>query len=203
MTSDRPPKEIPNLEERLVSRFQSGLVADIQPPDLETRIAILRKKAEGEGCAVPNEVLFFVAERVTSNIRDLEGCLTRVVALSSLSGQEITLQMAEDALRHILPATAKRIGIKEIQQAVAEFYSIPLEGMVSHRRTKELAFPRQMAMYVCRQKTTASLSEIGSQFGGKDHTTVLHALDKIQRLLEGNGETKAVLSQILSLLDQR
>jgi len=200
ITSDRPPKEIPNLEERLVSRFQSGLVADIQPPDLETRIAILKKKAELEGSVLPNDVLFFIAERVRSNIRELEGCLIRLLAFSSLSGSEITLELTQEILKDILPSQEKRVNIDQIKKCVATYFNLPEQAMSSKRRTKEFAFPRQIAMYLSRELTNYSTNEIGSKFGGKDHTTVIYAHERIAKLAKDDLQFRVSLEKIISNL---
>ena len=180
ISSDRPPKEIPTLEDRLRSRFEWGLICDIQAPDLETRIAILRKKAKLERLSVPDDVMLYVATRIDSNIRWLEGAMNRVIAHSSLNSVEITLESAAEALKDILPSTKpKQITIKLIQQAVAEQYSLKLEDFKVRKRTRAVAFPRQVAMYLAREMTDFSLPKIGEEFGGRDHTTVIHACDKI------------------------
>ncbi|MDO9391250.1 MAG: chromosomal replication initiator protein DnaA [bacterium] len=181
LTSDRPPKDISQLEERLVSRFQSGLVADIQSPDLETRIAILKKKAEIDNLKVPDEVIFFMAEAVKSNIRELEGSLVRVTAFASVADRELTLELAQEALKHIISQKSKSISIDSIQRTVANHFSISDEALRSSKRTKELVLPRHIAMYLSRTLTTSSLNDIGKRFGGKDHSTVHHAIDKMNK----------------------
>lgn len=181
LTSDRPPKDIPSLEERLVSRFQWGLVADIQPPDLETRTAILRKKADRDGIAIPDDVTLYIATKVKSNIRELEGCLIRLLAFSSLSGREITVELAEEVLEDIIADSSPPLSVQRIQSVVADHHGVSEEALRGRRRTASIALPRQIAMYLCRKLTNLSLSEVGAQFGGKDHTTVLHACDKIER----------------------
>lgn len=201
ISSDRPPKEIPSLEERLVSRFEWGLVTDIQPPDLETRIAILRKKAEKEVVAVPNDVTFFIADKIKSNIRELEGALIRVVAYALLIGKEITVELAKEVLKEaIFNEHEKRITIELIQKKVAEYFDIRFSDMVAKRRTKAIAYPRQIAMYLSRDLTDASLPQIGEAFGGRDHTTVLHAYDKIQEALKVNSNTKNMLNHLISTI---
>jgi len=189
LTSDRPPKDISHLEERLVSRFQSGLVADIQSPDLETRIAILKKKAELDELKVPDEVIFFMAEAVKSNIRELEGSLVRVTAFASVADRELTLELAQEALKHIISQKVKSISIDSIQRAVANHFSISDESLRSSKRTKELVMPRHIAMYLSRTLTTSSLNDIGKRFGGKDHSTVHHAIDKMIKDISKDQET--------------
>jgi len=179
LTSDRPPKEIPTLEERLVSRFEWGLVTDIQPPDLETRIAILRKKAEVDSLQIPDDVLEFIASNVRSNIRELEGSLIRLLAFSSLTDSEIDVPLAREVLKDFLKRPDKIITVDRIQKIVADHYGIPEEAMKVKKRTSSLAYPRQVAMYLARELTSLSYSEIGSRFGGRDHTTVMHACEKI------------------------
>jgi len=189
LTCDRPPKEISHLEERLVSRFQSGLVADIQAPDLETRIAILKKKAEIDNLKVPDEVIFFMAEAVKSNIRELEGSLVRVTAFASVADRELTLELAQEALKHIISQKSKSISIDSIQRAVANHFSISDEALRSSKRTKELVLPRHIAMYLSRTLTPSSLNDIGKRFGGKDHSTVHHAIDKMNKDISKDQET--------------
>ncbi|WP_085993783.1 chromosomal replication initiator protein DnaA [Oceanobacillus senegalensis] len=185
ISSDRPPKEIPTLEDRLRSRFEWGLITDITPPDLETRIAILNKKAKAEGLDIPNEVMLYIANQIDTNIRELEGALIRVVAYSSLVNQDIDASLAADALKDIIPSSKpKVITILGIQEAVGEKYNVKLEDFAAKKRTKSIAFPRQIAMYLSRELTDFSLPKIGDEFGGRDHTTVIHAHEKISKLLE-------------------
>ncbi|MFZ7102987.1 MAG: chromosomal replication initiator protein DnaA [Peptococcaceae bacterium] len=180
ISSDRPPKEIPTLEDRLRTRFEWGLITDIQPPDLETRIAILRKKAQMEQIEVDNDVMLYIADKIQSNIRELEGALIRVIAYSSLNNNEISLDLAIEALKDIIPANKPRpITAELIQEKVAEVFSVKIEDFKAKKRTKNVAFPRQIAMYLCRELTDLSLPKIGDLFGGRDHTTVIHAYDKI------------------------
>ena len=185
ISSDRPPKEIPTLEDRLRSRFEWGLITDMQPPDLETRIAILRKKAKVENLQVPNDVLTYIADNIHSNIRELEGALIRVMAYSSLNHSQITIELANEALKDILPARKpKLITIDLIQRIVAEYYNLKMDDFKTKRRTRTVAFPRQIAMYLSRQLTENSLPKIGEAFGGRDHTTVMHAHEKISNNLQ-------------------
>ncbi|MEW9675359.1 chromosomal replication initiator protein DnaA [Lentibacillus sp. L22] len=187
ISSDRPPKEIPTLEDRLRSRFEWGLITDITPPDLETRIAILSKKAKAEGLDIPSEVMNYIANQIDTNIRELEGALIRVVAYSSLVNHDIDASLAADALKDIIPSSKpKVITIDKIQQAVGEKYNVKLEDFAAKKRTKSIAFPRQIAMYLARELTDFSLPKIGEEFGGRDHTTVIHAHEKIAKLLEND-----------------
>jgi chromosomal replication initiator protein len=204
ITSDRPPKEIPTLEDRLRSRFEWGLIADIQPPDLETRIAILRKKAENEGIAVPDEVAEFIAQRIPTNIRELEGALVRVVAYASLTRSPVSVDLASDVLRDLLPPTRARVvTIPAIQQVVAEFFGIRVEEMRAKRRTKGVAFPRQVAMFVARELTDASLPRIGEEFGGRDHTTVMHACQRVRDTLRRDAHLAASLKRLMDDLHRQ
>ncbi|MDD5746102.1 MAG: chromosomal replication initiator protein DnaA, partial [Candidatus Omnitrophica bacterium] len=183
LISDRPPKEIPGLEERLVSRFEWGLVTDIQPPDLETRVAILRKKAEREIVKVPDEVMFFIAEKIRSNIRELEGSLIRVVAYSLLTNNAISIAVAEEVLKDAIKedAVIQVITVDKIQKVIADNFDIRISDIKKGGRSKVISYPRHLAMYLSREMTNHSLSEIGEHFGGRDHTTVLHACEKIKK----------------------
>jgi len=201
ISSDRPPKEIPTLEDRLRSRFEWGLITDITPPDLETRIAILRKKAKADGLEIPNEVMLHIANQIDTNIRELEGALIRVVAYSSLVNKDITAELAAEALKDIIPnAKPRMITILDIQNAVGEHYNIRLEDFSAKRRTKSIAFPRQVAMYLSRELTDFSLPKIGEEFGGRDHTTVIHAHEKIASLLKEDQILQQDIKQIRSVL---
>jgi chromosomal replication initiator protein len=200
LTSDRPPKEIPTLEERLVSRFEWGLVTDIQPPDLETRIAILRKRAEDDNLQISNEVLEFIASNVRSNIRELEGSLIRLLAFSSLTDSEIDLDLAREVLKGFLKRPERIVTVEQIQRMVADHYGIPEEAMKVKKRTSSLAFPRQVAMLLSRELTNLSLSEIGSRFGGRDHTTVMHACDKIGTARDQDPQLRAILQRLTHTL---
>lgn len=182
ISSDRPPKEIPTLEDRLRSRFEWGLITDIQAPNLETRIAILRKKAKLENLQVSNDVMVYIADKIQSNIRELEGALIRVMAYASLSEKPITVEIAAEALKDIIPVNEpKEITIHNIQEATAEYFHLSLGEFKAKKRTRAIAFPRQIAMYLSRELTDYSLPKIGDEFGGRDHTTVIHAHDKIKQ----------------------
>ena len=195
ISSDRPPKEIPTLEERLRSRFEWGLIADIGRPDYETRIAILRKKADLEHILVDDEVLHFIAEQTESNIRELEGSLTRVNAMASLNGGKITLEIARQALENIMPGREKKVLTPEaIMDACASHFGLTRDDLLSQRRNREIAGTRQLAMYLIRELTQLSTTRIGEVFGGRDHTTVMHACDKVSRLEKTDGETQQALS---------
>ena len=197
LSSDRPPKDLRPLEDRLVTRFEMGLITDIQPPELETRIAILRKKVEAGGVPVPDEVLSFIADRISSNIRELEGALIRVIAYSSLTRHATDLELAQGVLKDILPERSLRpITISSIQQEVCKFYSIGMSELTGNKRSQNIVLPRQIAMYLSRELTDLSLPAIGTQFGGRDHTTVIHANAKIQKLLS---QQRAVYNEIQSL----
>lgn len=201
ISSDRPPKEIPTLEDRLRSRFEWGLITDITPPDLETRIAILRKKARAEGLDIPNEVMIYIANQIDSNIRELEGALIRVVAYSSLVNNDINVELAADALKDIIPSSKpKVVTIKDIQMIVGEHFNIKLEDFVAKKRTKSVAFPRQIAMYLSRELTDFSLPKIGEEFGGRDHTTVIHAHEKISRLLDTDRDLQQKVKTVVEEL---
>ena len=200
ISSDKPPKEITTLEERLRSRFEWGLTADIQPPDLETRIAILRKRAQQDKLDIPNDVMVFIADKISSNIRELEGALNRVIAYYSLSsGREtaITIDMAAEALKDILSANKARvINSSVIQDAVARYFDLKPDEFKSQKRNREVAYPRQIAMYLCRDLTGLSLPKVGEVFGGRDHTTVIHACEKIRQDIENNPDTRRAVEEI-------
>lgn len=184
LTSDRFPKDIPQLEERLRSRFEWGLIADIQAPDTETRVAILRKKAEEDRISLPDEVAMFLATHIRNNVRELEGSLIRLSAFSSLSGNEISLEMAREILKNLIPDRSRALTIEAIQKLVADHYNVKISDLKSPRRLKVLAVPRQIAMYLCRKHVKSSYPELGMKFGGKDHSTVVHAVQKIEKLLQ-------------------
>jgi chromosomal replication initiator protein len=201
VTSDRFPKEINGIEERLRSRFEWGLVADIQPPDTETKVAIIKKKAEIESIHMPDDVALFLATISTSNIRELEGYLIRIGAVSSLTGQEITLKMAKEALKHLVTdKIQKSPTIEIIQKEVASFFSIKISDLKSKRRLRKIALPRQVAMYLAREYGKVSYPEIGASFGGKDHSTVIHAFKKIEKGLGENPEIKMAVHKIKGVL---
>jgi len=202
ISSDRPPKEIANLEERLVSRFTWGLIADIQPPDFETRVAILRKKLEREPVNVPEEVIFFIAEQIKTNIRELEGALIRVVAYSMLEERPVGLETAKAVLKDMVQETAKVISVDTIQKEVARFFDLSLTELKSKKRSKNIIIPRQISMYLARKLTNLSLPEIGGFFGGKDHTTILHAYRKIEKELDENVELKKQIDRIITFIKQ-
>ncbi|TDB52052.1 MULTISPECIES: chromosomal replication initiator protein DnaA [Bacillaceae] len=197
ISSDRPPKEIPTLEDRLRSRFEWGLITDITPPDLETRIAILRKKAKADGLVIPNEVMLYIANQIDSNIRELEGALIRVVAYSSLINKDINADLAAEALKDIIPSSKpKVITIQDIQQIVGQQFNVKLEDFKAKKRTKSVAFPRQIAMYLSRELTDFSLPKIGEEFGGRDHTTVIHAHEKISKLVQTDSQLQKHIKEI-------
>jgi len=196
VSSDRPPKEIQALEERLVSRFEWGLVTDIQPPDFETRIAILKKKSEKETIALPEDVFYFLGEKVKTNIRQLEGALIRVVAYAKLIGKDVTVDLAKEVLKDMIIEGEKKVTIDLIQKKVSEYFDIKLSDMRAKKRSKAIAYPRQVAMYLARQLTDFSLPEIGDQFGGRDHTTVIHACDKIENEIKTKSGLKNTVDKI-------
>ncbi len=193
LSSDRFPKDMPDIEERLRSRFEWGLIADLQPPDVETRIAILRKKSEDERIALPEDVIHFLATTMKNNIRELEGSLVRVGAYSSLTGQTITLEMAKNVLRDLIGDKKKIVSIEDIQEVVGSKYHLKIADLKSRRRSKTLVHPRQIAMYLCRELTDASFPEIGRQFGGKDHTTIIHACRQITKAKEADSTLHTTL----------
>lgn len=204
ISSDRPPKEIPTLEDRLRSRFEWGLIADIQPPDYETRIAILKKKADVENLNIPNEVMVYIANKIQSNIRELEGALIRIVAFSSLTNREISVDLASEALKDIISnKNSKQITAALIQDVVASYYNLRIDDFKSKRRTRNVAFPRQIAMYLARKLTDLSLPKIGEEFGGRDHTTVIHAYEKISEDLERDDGLKDTLDELVKKLQQK
>jgi len=199
LTSDSIPKEIPGLEERLRSRFEWGLIADIQPPDLETKAAILRKKAQAEGVQIPDEVSLFIATNVKSNVRELEGYLVRIVAYASLTNQAITLDLAREVLKELVNGD-RTITIPRILEVVGDFYRIKEKELLSKSRHKSIVLPRQIAMYLCRTHTNASLPDIGTEFGGKDHSTVIHACTKIRELMARDEKFRKQLHDLTNLL---
>ncbi len=201
ISSDRPPKEIPTLEDRLRSRFEWGLITDIQPPDLETRIAILRKKSLHEGIIVPDDVFLFIAQKIERNIRELEGALIRIIAFSSLEDKQITLPLAEEALKDFFSSGKnKNISAEKILLTTSNYFKIRLEDIKSKKRTQNISFPRQIAMYLCRELTDLPLLKIGEKFGGKDHSTVIHAHKKILGDLDNDDNLKRTIKEIKNLL---
>ena len=200
ITSDCPPKEIATLQERLLTRFEWGLVADIQPPDFETRVAILKKKAELENISIPDDVLFYVAKNIFSNIRELEGALVRLVASASLTNEEITLSFATKILSNVIQSNNEPITIKRIKKVVSEYFNTTETALDERKRSQDIVIPRQIAMYLARQLTDSSLPLIGSSFGGRDHTTVMHACAKIGKEAEKQETMKALIEDITKKL---
>jgi chromosomal replication initiator protein len=197
LSSDRPPQEIADLEERLRSRFEWGLIADIQPPDLETRVAILKRKAEAEAVPLTDNVAMFIASRIKSNIRELEGSLIRLIAYASLTGQEISLDLAQEVLRHVIDQDERAITIEGIQRFVADRYQLKVSDLKSRNNAKSIAKPRQIAMYLCKSLTQASLPEIGRRFGGKHHSTVIHSLRKVEAQRERDEDFNSLITGFL------
>jgi chromosomal replication initiator protein len=205
MSSDRPPREISTLEERLRSRFEWGLITDIQPPDLETRIAILRKKVNNDRIEIrDSELLTFIASRVSTNIRELEGALTRVVAFSSLTGRPLTAELAQDVLRDIFPqGESTQISIERIQELVCDRFAVTMDELTGDRRSQNIVYPRQVAMYLSRELTDSSLPKIGKEFGGRDHTTVIHATSKIARLIREDRSVYNLVQELTARVRQQ
>ena len=197
ISSDCPPHEITSLEERLRSRFEWGLIADIQPPDLETKIAILKKKAEADGIPLPDNVAIYIAGKIKSNIRELEGSLIRLIAYASLTGREITLSLAQDVLRNVLQNDDRAVTIEGVQKAVADHYSLKVAELKSKNNSKSVAMPRQIAMYLCKNLTNASLPEIGKSFGGKHHSTVIHSIRKVEDLRQRDGDFNTLINSLM------
>jgi chromosomal replication initiator protein len=204
MSSDRPPRDIATLEERLRSRFEWGLITDVQPPDLETRIAILRKKVKTDGIHVPDsQVLSFIASRISTNIRELEGALTRVVAFSSLTGRPLSVELAEDVLKDVFPqGEAAEVSIRRIQELVSERFQLSMAELCGDKRTQSIVYPRQVAMYLSRELTDSSLPKIGKEFGGRDHTTVIHATSKIARLIREDRSVYNLVQELTARVKQ-
>lgn len=201
ISSDKPPKELARLEERLRSRFEWGLIADIQPPDLETRVAILQKKAEAENVFVNNEVLLYIASRIDTNIRELEGALTRTIAYASLKNRAIDKEIVQEALQNIFSVTnQKAVTIDMIENVVTGHFGVSKEDLKSKKRNKEVTFPRQIAMYLARELAKSTLPQIGSYFGGRDHTTVMHACDKIESEKKSNSKVTDLLKELTEKL---
>ncbi len=197
LSSDCPPHEIEQLEERLRSRFEWGLIADIQSPDLETKVAILKKKAEAEGVPLPDGVAIYIADRIKSNIRELEGSLIRLIAYASLTGRELSIDLAQEVLRNVLDHEEKAVTIDAIQKFVSDYYQLKLADLKSRNNSKSVAMPRQVAMYLCKSLTHASLPEIGRSFGGKHHSTVIHSIKKVEALRKQNGHFNTLLNSFL------
>lgn len=200
ISSDCLPKDINSIEERLRSRFEWGLIADIAPPDLETKIAILQKKAENDRFVLPNDVAEFIARAIKSNIRELEGALTRLIAYASLTGTIVSLTTAQQVLKNIIATQEKRVTIEVIQKRVSEHYNLREQDLKIRSNTRAIAFPRQVAMYLVKQLTTASLPEIGRQFGGKHHTTVLHSINKIEEQRKNDKDLNRTITRLLDSL---
>jgi chromosomal replication initiator protein len=200
IASDRPPKELAEIEDRLRSRFEWGLIADIQPPDLETKVAILQKKAEAEQIALPNDVALFMASNIRSNIRELEGALIRLKAKSSLEGRDINLNYAQEVLRNFIDSQTKKVTIESIQKAVSEQFGMRLPEIKAKNNARAVVYPRQIAMYLAKHLTEASLPEIGRQFGGKHHTTVLHSIDKIEEQRKNDKDLNRLLNKLAETL---
>ncbi len=197
ISSDCPPREIPSLEERLRSRFEWGLIADIQPPDLETKVAILKRKAEAEGVPLPDAVAIYIAGKIKSNIRELEGSLIRLIAYASLTGREISLPLAQDVLRNVLQNEERAVTIEIIQKFVSDYYQLKHGELKSRNNSKSVAMPRQIAMYLCKTLTNASLPEIGRSFGGKHHSTVIHSIRKIEDLRQKDGDFNTLINNLM------
>jgi chromosomal replication initiator protein len=201
ITSDCPPREIPTLEERLHSRFEWGLIADIEPPDLETKVAILKKKAEAEGIALPDDIAFFIAGKIKNNIRELEGSLVRLIAISSLRGLPLSKMLAQDAMRNIVGGDQpENLTIEKIARIVAEHYKLSVEEIKSKNNSRQIAVPRQVAMYLCKRLTKHSFPEIGREFGGKHHTTVMHSVEKIGALIKEDKNFHTTVSELIDTL---
>ncbi len=200
IASDRPPKELAEIEDRLRSRFEWGLIADIQPPDLETKVAILQKKAETDRVMLPTEVALFIASNIRSNVRELEGALIRVTAYASLTGGEINLQTTQEVLKNLIDSQIRKISIESIQRAVSEQFGLRPTEIKAKNNSRVIVFPRQIAMYLAKHLTDASLPEIGRQFGGKHHTTVLHSVDKIEQQRKADKDLNRVLNKLTETL---
>jgi chromosomal replication initiator protein len=197
LSSDRPPHEIPALEERLRSRFEWGLIADIQPPDLETKVAILKRRAEAEAVPLPDNVALYIAGRIKSNIRELEGSLTRLIAYASLTGREISLDLTQEILKNVIDQDEKHVTIESIQKFTADYYQLKVADLKSRNNSKSVAMPRQVAMYLCKSLTHASLPEIGRSFGGKHHSTVIHSIKKVEDLRKKDGHFNSLIDSFL------
>jgi chromosomal replication initiator protein len=197
LSSDRPPHEIPALEERLRSRFEWGLIADIQPPDLETKVAILKRRAEAEAVPLPDDVALYIAGRIKSNIRELEGSLTRLIAYASLTGREISLDLTQEILKDVIEKDEKHVTIESIQKFVADYYGLKVADLKSRNNSKSVAMPRQVAMHLCKSLTPASLPEIGRSFGGKHHSTVIHSIKKVDELRKRDPHFNSLIESLL------
>jgi len=201
IASDRPPKELAEIEDRLRSRFEWGLIADIQPPDLETKVAILQKKAETERVSLPTDLALYIASHVRTNVRELEGALIRLIAYCSLTGAEVTLSTAQQVLKNFIDSQARKISIESIQKAVGEQFGLRVNEIKAKNNSKSVVVPRQIAMYLCKQLTEASLPEIGRQFGGKHHTTVMHSIEKIGQLRQNDKDLNRLVNKLTETLN--
>lgn len=197
LSSDRPPHEIPRLEERLRSRFEWGLIADVQPPNLETKVAILRRKADAEAIPLPDDVALYIAARIKSNIRELEGSLIRLIAYASLSGRTISVELAQEVLRNVIEHDDRAVTLEQIQKHVADYYQLKIHDLKSKNNAKSVSMPRQVAMYLCKMLTHASLPEIGKQFGGKHHSTVIHSIRKVEDMRKKDGDFNNLITGFL------
>ncbi len=197
LSSDRPPHEIPALEERLRSRFEWGLIADIQAPDIETKVAILKRKAEGELVPLPDNVAMYIAGRIKSNIRELEGSLIRLIAYASLTGREISLELTQEVLKNVIDQDDKAVTIETIQKYISDYYQLKVVELKSRNNSKSVAMPRQIAMYLCKTLTHASLPEIGRSFGGKHHSTVIHSIRKVNEMRKRDGDFNSLIANFL------
>jgi chromosomal replication initiator protein len=200
IASDRPPKELAEIEDRLRNRFEWGLIADIQPPDLETKVAILQKKAESERVSLPTEVALFIASNIRSNVRELEGALIRLIAYSSLTGTEINIQTVQQVLKNFIEAQSRKVTIESIQKAVAEQFGLRVPEIKAKNNSRQIVYPRQIAMYLAKHLTEASLPEIGRQFGGKHHTTVMHSVEKIETVRKNDKDLNRLLNKLTETL---
>ncbi|MCM8764388.1 MAG: chromosomal replication initiator protein DnaA [Candidatus Omnitrophica bacterium] len=201
LSSDKPPKEISDLEKRLVSRFEWGLVVDLQPPDFETRVAILKKKCETKHLFLSDDVIFYLAENISDNIRLLEGALNRLVAVSSLFEKDLNVNVAKEYLKEIIISQKKLVTIQKIIDAVADYFRVSVHDVKSQRRVRNLVVPRQIAMYLARELTTSSLTSIAEEFGGKDHTTVIHACKKVKATIEKDENMRAIVNKLINILN--
>ena len=201
LSSDKYPKDLIKIEERLRSRFESGLVADIEIPDLETKVAIIYKKAEAHNKFIPQDVAVFIASNIKTNIRELEGFLLRVIAFASFTHREINLELAQDVLKEFTYDKNKNFTISTIMKTVASYFDIKISDMKSKKRSREISIPRQIAMYLCREYTKYSLPDIGRHFGGKDHTTVIFSHKKLSKIINENGDLKKSVKEIIALIE--
>jgi chromosomal replication initiator protein len=201
IASDRPPKELAEIEDRLRSRFEWGLIADIQPPDLETKVAILQKKSETERVALPTDLALYIASNVRTNVRELEGALIRLIAYCSLTGAEVTLSTAQQVLKNFIDSQARKVSIEAIQKAVAEQFGLRLPEIKAKNNSRSVVVPRQIAMYLAKQMTEASLPEIGRQFGGKHHTTVMHSISKIDEQRRSDKDLNRTINKLTETLN--